>query len=536
MGGLETWLQKRNPLWRLVGRVTFHLAENQRSAEHPFAFLATYTHKLTAQSQLQHLPLGRALKQSSERKDTRTLKSLLAPIAQAAETSQFARQLLDSKDVFQALAWSPDQAFAFLQAAPHLEVAGIIAKVPNWWKGGRPSSPKVTVNLDVEKTSLVGLNALLKFQVGAALDGEKLSEEDWERLVNATSSLVSIKGQWVEVDREKLRQAMDHWRKAERAAEAGALTFLEGMRMLAGFREGKAAEISGIEGGGDWVEFTATGELRDLLAKLRSPENLAGEAVPASLQATLRPYQETGLNWLWLMQQLGLGACLADDMGLGKTIQVIATLLKLKEQNPPQSPSLLVVPASLVGNWRAEFGKFAPSLEVCYAHPSQTPKEELVKADLTRCDVVVTTYSMLKRLDQIVEGDWNLLVLDEAQAIKNPGSGQTKAVKALQARTRLALTGTPIENNVTDLWSLFDFLNPGLLGTASSFKTPSRRWRISTTRRLGNSSRPMCFGGSRPTGASFPIFQTRPRSTLIALWPKPRRRLTKSSCASSRPT
>ena len=402
-GGLEVWLKKRNPLWRLVGRVTFHLAENKRSTEHPFAFLATYTHKLTAQSQLQHLPLGKAVKQSSERKDARTMKSLLAPIAKAAEGSDLARRLLDTKEVFQALAWNPDDAFAFLQAVPELEEAGIITKVPNWWKGGRPSSPKVNVNLDVDKKSKVGLDALLKFRVGVALEGEMLSDADWEKLINATSNLVSIKGQWVEVDREKLREAMDHWRKAERAAEAGALTFLEGMRMLAGFRDGNFAEIGDLEGGGDWTEFTATGKLKTLLEQLRSPDEIGGAAVPKTLKATLRPYQEAGLNWIWLMNQLGLGACLADDMGLGKTIQVIAALLKLKAKRAKLPPSLLVVPASLVGNWRAEIGKFAPSLKVFYAHPSQTPKEELSEADFSGYDLVITTYSMLKRLEPITE-------------------------------------------------------------------------------------------------------------------------------------
>ncbi len=474
---LETWLKARNPLWRLVGRVTFHLAENKRSELFPFAFLATYTHRLSSQSKLQYLPLGKAVKEYAGKKDTRTLQSLLAPVQKAAENSAFARKLLDSRHVFQALAWSPDEAFEYLQAASDFEAAGIIAKVPDWWKGGRPSRPRVTVNLDSQDLCMGGLNALLSFQVGAALNGEPLSAEEWKKLVDSSSGLVSIKGQWVEVDREKLGEAMEHWKKVEGAAAAGGLNFAEGMRMLAGFRElgsgvdGVDGVDEALEGGGDWTQITAGGKLREILAQIRDPGEIQAIKPNKTLKATLRPYQLDGFNWLWFMHQLGLGACLADDMGLGKTIQVIATLLKAKGTKAAQKkPSLLVVPASLVGNWRAEIEKFAPSLKVFFAHPSQTPKEELESPDFAKFHAVITTYSMLRRIPAISEQTWNFLVLDEAQAIKNPGTAQTKSVKAIDARHRLALTGTPIENNVTDLWSLFDFLNPGLLGTASKFK------------------------------------------------------------------
>jgi len=158
-------------------------------------------------------------------------------------------------------------------------------------------------------------------------------------------------------------------------------------------------------------------------------------------------------------------------MGLGKTLQVIALLLQVKKSEKGRSPSLLVVPASLVGNWRAEVEKFAPSLKIFCAHRSQVSATELdcIEEHIKGCDAVVTTYSMLRRLDGISERKWNLLVLDEAQAIKNPGSGVTKTVKGIDARVRLALTGTPVENSAGDLWSLFDFINPGLLGTSAAF-------------------------------------------------------------------
>ena len=184
-----------------------------------------------------------------------------------------------------------------------------------------------------------------------------------------------------------------------------------------------------------------------------------------------------GLRWLGFLTRLGLGACLADDMGLGKTIQVIALLLLVKREARAK-PSLLVLPASLLANWKAELDRFAPSLRARFVHPSMDAEEKSdpeaavaaqAPAWLSDYDLVVTTYGMLHRQAWISEFSWNLLVLDEAQAIKNPGSRQTKAAKRLKARSRIALTGTPIENRLSDLWSLFDFINPGLLGSGSSF-------------------------------------------------------------------
>jgi non-specific serine/threonine protein kinase len=183
----------------------------------------------------------------------------------------------------------------------------------------------------------------------------------------------------------------------------------------------------------------------------------------------------TGVNWLQFLASLGLGGCLADDMGLGKTIQVLALLLALKNKKASK-PSLLVLPASLLANWEMEIRRFAPSLSVRFAHPSQVPKDALVEMAtdpgkaLKKTDVVLTTYGMLLRQPWLLEVDWQVAVLDEAQAIKNPSARQTKAVKRIQAETRIALTGTPVENRLADLWSLFDFLCPGLLGSQQQFK------------------------------------------------------------------
>ncbi|MEX2119872.1 MAG: DEAD/DEAH box helicase [Pirellulales bacterium] len=232
-----------------------------------------------------------------------------------------------------------------------------------------------------------------------------------------------------------------------------------------------------------WSRITAGDWLRQTLEHIHQPDTIDGFQPGRDLRATLRPYQAEGVRWLWFMTRLGLGACLADDMGLGKTIQVIDLLLARKRTpglpgngNQAGGPSLLVVPASLLGNWRQELARFAPSLRVFFAHKSECDSDELARVakDARRAlagfDLVITTYGLVRRQEWLSEMRWSLVVLDEAQAIKNAGSAQTRSVKKLPAAGRIVLTGTPVENHLGDLWSLFDFCCPGLLGTAGQFK------------------------------------------------------------------
>jgi non-specific serine/threonine protein kinase len=215
--------------------------------------------------------------------------------------------------------------------------------------------------------------------------------------------------------------------------------------------------------------------LAQTLAALRRPETASRIDPGHSLQGTLRPYQHVGVKWLYLLTQLRLGACLADDMGLGKTIQILSLLLVLKaDAGSRRRPSLLVAPASLLANWAAEIARFAPGTKAVVAHPSAPPEDRLKmdgSDDLAGIDLVITSYGFLTRTPWFSGMAWGLLVLDEAQAIKNPAAKQTRSVKKLQAETRIALTGTPIENRLGDLWSIFDFINPGLLGSSKEFAT-----------------------------------------------------------------
>src|SRR5262249_22712018 len=247
--------------------------------------------------------------------------------------------------------------------------------------------------------------------------------------------------------------------------------FAHSMCVLAGAVGVQNGDAAGSDT--DLSQVVAGPWLAETLNELRSPAGLAQVDPGPGLNANLRPYQQIGVRWLYLLSQLGLGACLADDMGLGKTIQLLSLLLVLQhESKGKRQPSLLIAPASLLANWAAEIERFTPSLQAIVAHPSGISSEDL-KAVASRqfadIDLVITSYGALLRLPAFAETSWNLLVLDEAQAIKNPSAKQTQTAKKLKARVRFALTGTPIENRLGDLWSIFDFINPGLLGSAKDF-------------------------------------------------------------------
>jgi len=319
---------------------------------------------------------------------------------------------------------------------------------------------------------------LLDFNVCFALGDQRLTEDEMKNLLAGDEGLVWFKGQWVEVDREKLQEALEHWKMLSRHTKDGEISFIEGMRLLAGASSDLKQEAQ-VELERSWVNVSAGDAMREILGSLRDPSRLGLVNSGEALKATLRPYQEQGVAWLNFLVQLGLGACLADDMGLGKTLQVLALLLAFRQnsQTGKRRPSLLVIPASLLGNWRQEANRFTPSLKLTFLHPAENERETIdhIAANpeerLAETDLAVTTYSMLMRQDWLANVNWQLVILDEAQAIRNPSTSQSKAAKKLPAHTRIAMTGTPIENRLGDLWSLFDFLNPGLLGSATTFKS-----------------------------------------------------------------
>lgn len=475
-GRLEVFLQTRATKWHQVGRVCFHLAENKNDQARPFAFLATYATGFGTGGRLKHLPLRGALEHYAGTKNRSALIKLLAPVQQAAERCEWVMKLVDSGEVYQPMAWTAEQAYAFLRTVPELEDSGLSVRLPDWWK--KRTRPQVSVTIGQKKKSTLGAGAVLDFNMNLALGDETLSPEELAELLSGEDGLVLLKGQWVEVNREKLREAIEHWQSLKSQAANGEISFVEGMRLLAGASADLKHEDRADEDR-PWVHVCAGEGMREILAGLREPGQLAAVESCDGLRATLRPYQRVGLAWLRFLTTLGLGACLADDMGLGKTIQVLALLLRNRDEEPTQlrKPSLLVVPASLLGNWRSEATRFSPSLKLAFLHPAETDRQTLEritkspKQHLRETDLVITTYSMLTRQDWLTRMDWRLVILDEAQAIKNPSTRQSKAAKKLPAEARIVMTGTPVENRLGDLWSLFDFLNPGLLGSAGVFKS-----------------------------------------------------------------
>ncbi len=485
---LSEWLKTNAPLWQQVGRVSFHLAENKGEPDLPFAFVATYAPQLTAGGRVQYQPLGNALREYAGEHNKKALVKLLTPLYKAAAASTVIHDLVESGDIYHPLFWSSDEAYKFLKDITLFEDSGILVRIPDWWR--KKPRPRVSVTIGEKEASRFGTEALLDFRVDLTIGGESLTPEESITLMKSQAGLVCLRGQWVEVDHEKLSAVLDHWKQVEKEATGGKISFIESMRLLAGAPQDLVNDHLATDETRQWTYINAGSWLSGIIDELRRAREIPFNS-QNELKGTLRPYQEEGVNWLYLLSGLGLGACLADDMGLGKTIQVIALLLSIKNDRPSicageankplpdtkySAPSLVVLPASLLSNWKAELKHFAPSIKNVYLHPSEISREEFseIAADPKHCfaeaDLVLTTYGMLMRSEWLHYLSWQIVILDEAQAIKNPTSQQTRAVKKLKAQSRIALTGTPLENRIGELWSLFDFLCPGLLGSQKRFK------------------------------------------------------------------
>nr|WP_253759266.1 DEAD/DEAH box helicase [Nonomuraea thailandensis] len=384
-------------------------------------------------------------------------------------------------------------AFGFLrQAAPLLQAAGFGVQLPRW-AGRTRLGLKLTTRTRKQQSAAAGqgfgMRELVDFRVDLAVGDETISEEELAELARLKVPLVRVRGQWVELDDRQLKAAL---RAVEgiRAGEASAADIL---------RQVVRSDDEELP----LLEIDADGVLGDLLSG-QAERRLTPLATPAGLDATLRPYQERGLAWLSFLSELGLGGVLADDMGLGKTITTLALLVHERataltpshehaaDARPAHehatdpapahegaavpttgvhqraiAPTLLVCPMSLIGNWQREAARFAPGLRVYVHHGSGRDA-----AGIEHADLVITTYGTAHRdLKTLEQYAWRRVVCDEAQAIKNSGTLQAQAVRAIPTGTRLALTGTPVENHLAELWSIMEFANPGLLGPRSRFRT-----------------------------------------------------------------
>lgn len=456
-GTVSMYFTEFNSNINVAGRVFFHLVEN-KDEDYPFAFMATYSTKPVKSKKAIHTPLKSALVEFKD--DDKKLLSLLSTVTKVAEQSSFISDLLESGELFSPLKLTSKEAYLFLTEITFYEEAGIMCRVPDWWRK-KNNSIHLSVTVGEKEPSKVGLDAIMDFSPSLQLGDEALTEHELREFLSMAEGLFQYKGKWVEINKEKLEALLQAFDKVKDLAEGGTLSIGDAMRMelnLNSTLDISSEEIEVSVSNGQWFR-----NIKDMLTNPISAPKV--DTVP-SFHATLRAYQESGYQWLYMMSQLGFGACLADDMGLGKTVQMIAFLEYVRVNYGGKA--LLILPASLIGNWQKEIERFAPELTYQILHKSagKSSEEQGIRDTAFLC---ITTYGMALRLEELQCRQWDLLILDEAQAIKNPGTKQTKQIKAIPAKMRIAMTGTPIENRLSDLWSLFDFLNQGLLGTAKEF-------------------------------------------------------------------
>ncbi len=465
-GSVESFIQTYSMHIHLVGRMRFHLCENPSNEEFPFAFMATYTPREQDKKIFQHISLSDAIQMFDH--NDRELLDLLCTIHFAARESELIARLFESGELFHPLPWTSTQAFEFLQQVTLLENCGILCRIPDWWNR-EASSMKINISMHDTAPSLLGMDSIMNFNAELMLGDDMISEQEIQQILNESEGLALVKGKWLKIDRKKLAMMLKMFEQAKKVEKQG-LTFKEAMRLQIG-----ASDLLDHKDDDIAVEFTQGEWLRTTLDKLRNPDIIKTADVPPEFKGQLRPYQQEGLNWLNLLHSLQFGACLADDMGLGKTVQLLAFLSRVQNRQNPAS--LLILPASLISNWQNEIQRFAPQLRVFVAHPGINPDTQTTidTVPLTdKYDLVITTYNLIQKLEPLQDIDWYYVILDEAQAIKNPNTKQSKAIKKLSSFNRIILTGTPIENRLANLWSLFEFTNPGLLGSSKEFSSYTR--------------------------------------------------------------
>ncbi len=475
-----TWLKELGPPWNQIGRVFFHLAENKDDAtgQRPFAFIATFAHQSATDNQARHLPLSAALKLYEG--NHAALLAVLQPLKNAAANAPRLRALLDSSKIYSPLALSASEARDFLHEIPAYEAAGIMVRMVNLWKKAPPKLQlKVTAETDdsdhgaATHSGGLSVHSLLRFSVGACLGGRDLTEEELAELLRHGDGLIRFKGDWVQVDAEKIRALMLRWNSAARMMTTLGIPLVQGLRILMG---GGHDAVPNLPEPDEDCVLEPGHHLKEALAVLTGQKPVPTPPLNPMLAELLRPYQKDGVDFLYRLTERGLGACLADDMGLGKTLQTLAWLDILRREGKlATTPALLIAPASLLGNWQEEAARFTPDLCLRVMHPTVPhPWQTRHARTPGLCHAVITTYGMVTRTPELAQIDFPVIILDEAQAIKNADSARSKAIATLKARRRVALSGTPVENKLTELWSLMEFLTPGLLGGKKRFESFAR--------------------------------------------------------------
>ncbi|MCC5899219.1 MAG: DEAD/DEAH box helicase [Phormidium sp. BM_Day4_Bin.17] len=358
-----------------------------------------------------------------------------------------------------------EEAWEFLhESAWVLEDADYKVLLPAWWtpSGRRRAKLRLKASSSSQSAgnssnkSYLNAEQLVKYQYELAIGDETVSREEWQKLVEAKQPLIQFRGEWVELDLAQMEKTLKFW--DEQGKDEQSMTLMELLQ-----RQAESDEA---------LEVERDSTLERMLQQLTDKTAVTPIEVLDGFEGTLRDYQKRGVAWLSFLEQVGLNGCLADDMGLGKTIQVIARLIQERQDEARVQPTLLIAPTSVLGNWQKEVSRFAPQLRTQVHHGgSRVQESKAFKQAAAEVDVLITSYTLVRKDANLFNGvDWQRIVLDEAQNIKNPKTAQTKAILKLKAQHRLALTGTPVENRLLDLWSIFNFLNPGYLGTQNKFR------------------------------------------------------------------
>jgi SNF2 family DNA or RNA helicase len=386
-------------------------------------------------------------------------RSLLLQLGYVSRIYPIVEQIFDTKMQQSVLTLSHEQAFQFLKEdAWTLHACGYRIIVPAWWTAKGRLKAKIKLRAKAASgesdtaapTSHIGIDNLITFDYNYAMGEHELSHEQWLQLLQAKSDLVYFRGAWVEIDKAEMAKMQKLIETSKQDMGTGSV---QDLLMLA------ADETL--------YDVNLDHQTQTMLDGLANKDAFSLISPPTNLNATLRPYQNRGLSWLVYLESLGMNPCLADDMGLGKTMQIIALMLA----KPQEKAALLVAPTSVVGNWLKEINKFAPSIKAVIHHGNKRKKQTDFTQLVNEHDLVITSYGLIRKDKAMFKAvKWSRLIIDEAQNIKNPSSAQTKVIFSLNADSRIALTGTPIENRLLDLWSIFNFLNPSLLGTQASFR------------------------------------------------------------------
>jgi SNF2 family DNA or RNA helicase len=384
---------------------------------------------------------------------------LLLQIGYACRLYPPIEKIFNNKFTSSLVEITQEDAYRFLKEdAWTLNACGYRIIVPSWWSHKGRSKAKIQLKASQKKIDKLKLEApktyfgyesLVGFDYSYSIGDQTVSANEWNELLKAKTDLVFFKGQWIEINPEEMQKMQSLIESSEKDK-----------------KEGNIKDLINMTANDSHFNVEMDNSLEDMMEKLANKEKLAPLDSPKDLSATLRPYQTRGLSWLSYLESIGMNPCLADDMGLGKTMQIIALLLS----KPSDTPALLVAPTSVIGNWDREIKKFAPSIEVFIYHGNQRKDISFHKA-IEKKQIIITSFGLLRRDKAVFQGyHWSRIIVDEAQNIKNPTSSQTKALCSLKSDSKIALTGTPIENRLMDLWSIFHFLNPNYLGAKSYFR------------------------------------------------------------------